>query len=95
MSFVRSRSHDDWDRAQEIADGDLDRARVLHDALWEAYRIIATLSFDATEWPVDGYDRKYTLELLAEMMGPKNVSAKTYEEWVERAFDLIRTGSLS
>ena len=94
MSYVRSRSRDDWDRAQEIADGDVDRARVLHNALWEAYRIIATLSYDCTEWPVDGHDKRSTLETLAELMGPKDVSAATYEEWVGRAYDLIRTGSL-
>ena len=95
MSFVRSRSHDDWDRAQEIADGDLERARVLHNTLWEAYRIIATLSYDCSTWPVDGHDKRSTLETLAELMGPRDVSQRDYEEWVERAFDLIRTGGLS
>ena len=93
MTYACNR--DDWTRAEELANGDLDRARVLHDALWNAYQTIARLSFDCSSWPVDGYDRKYTLELLAEMMGPKDVSAATYEEWVGRAFDRIRAGELS
>jgi len=94
MSYIRTRSHDDWDRAQEIADGDLERAAVLHDALWTAYQTIARMSFDCSMWPVDGHDRASTLSALAELMGPKDISAATYEEWVGRAYDLIRTGSL-
>jgi len=94
MSYIRHRGHDAWDRAGEIADGDLDRARLLHDALWEAYRVVAQLSFDCVDWPVEGYDKASTLSLLAELMGPKDVSQRDYEEWVSRAFDLIRAEEL-
>jgi len=94
MSYIRNRSHDAWDRAGEIADGDLDRARLLHDALYEAYRVVAQLSFDCVDWPVEGYDRKSTLSLLAEMMGPKDVSAAIYADWQQAAYDRLQAGEL-
>ena len=95
MSYVNPRPRDDWDRATEIVDGDLERARALHDALWTAYQTIARLGFDSTAWPVDGHDRASTLSVLAELMGPKDITVEQYQEWLARAHDLIRTGSLS
>jgi len=94
MSYIRHRGRDDWDRAGEIADGDVDRARILHDALWEAYRVVAQLSFDAVDWPVNGYDKASTLSLLAEMMGPKDVSQRDYEEWQQAAYDRLQAGEI-
>jgi len=94
MSYIRHRGHDAWDRAGEIADGDLDRARLLHDALIEAYRVVAVLSYDCTDWPVPGFDRKSTLEALAEMAGPKDVAASTYADWQQRAYDRLQAGEL-
>jgi len=79
---------------EELANGDLDRARVLHDALWNAYQTVAQLEFDCTVWAVDGYDKASTLSALAELMGPKDVSSADYAEWQSRAYDLLQTGSL-
>jgi hypothetical protein len=80
-------------RADELVQGDIDRARMLHDAVMDAYRIVSSISFDTVDWPVSGWDRAETLRALAELAGPRHLDAvQKGEMWRQALNDLQDEG---
>jgi hypothetical protein len=77
-------------RADELVAGDLARARMLHDAIMDAYRIVSTVSFDTVDWPVSGWDRAETLRALAELAGPRHLDAVQKGEMWQQALQDVQ-----